>query len=86
MLVLVEQARDCLLGPGRREDVLSVEEQTMLEVSGLGGGLGLRGVVLVLSVFTYLPKGIYGAWLLFFVSARTNKRHHHHLLAYLWRF
>jgi hypothetical protein len=26
---------------------------------------------------TYLPKGIYGAWLLFFVSARTNKRHHH---------
>ena len=25
----------------------------------------------------YLPKGIYGAWLLFFVSARTNKRHHH---------
>jgi hypothetical protein len=27
---------------------------------------------------TYLPKGIYGAWLLFFVCARTNKRHHHH--------
>ena len=27
---------------------------------------------------TYLPKGIYGAWLLFFVSARTNKRHHLH--------
>jgi hypothetical protein len=26
----------------------------------------------------YLPKGIYGAWLLNFVSARTNKRHHHH--------
>ncbi len=26
---------------------------------------------------TYLPKGIYGAWLLFFDSARTNKRHHH---------
>ena len=26
---------------------------------------------------TYLPQGIYGAWLLFFVSARTNKRHHH---------
>ena len=25
-----------------------------------------------------LPKGIYGTWLLFFVSARTNKRHHHH--------
>jgi len=25
----------------------------------------------------YLPKGIYGAWILFFVSARTNKRHHH---------
>ena len=23
---------------------------------------------------SYLPKGIYGAWLLFFVSARTNKR------------
>jgi hypothetical protein len=22
---------------------------------------------------------VYGAWLLFFVSARTNKRHHHHL-------
>ena len=21
---------------------------------------------------------VYGAWLLFFVSARTNKRHHHH--------
>ncbi len=29
---------------------------------------------------SYLPKGIYGAWLLFFVSARTNKRHHHHHL------
>ena len=27
----------------------------------------------------YLPQGIYGARLLFFVSARTNKRHHHHL-------
>ena len=26
---------------------------------------------------TYLPQGIYGARLLFFVSARTNKRHHH---------
>ncbi len=24
------------------------------------------------------PEGIYGAWLLLFVSARTNKRHHHH--------
>ena len=31
------------------------------------------------SYFTYLPKGIYGAWLLNFVSARTNRRHHHHL-------
>ena len=29
---------------------------------------------------TYLPQGIYGARLLFFVSARTNKRHHHHRL------
>ena len=29
---------------------------------------------------TYLPQGIYGARLLFLVSARTNKRHHHHLL------
>ena len=28
---------------------------------------------------TYLPQGIYGARLLFFVSARTNKRHHHDL-------
>jgi hypothetical protein len=26
---------------------------------------------------TYLPQGIHGARLLFFVSARTNKRHHH---------
>ncbi len=25
-----------------------------------------------------LRQRIYGAWLLFFVSARTNKRHHHH--------
>ena len=30
---------------------------------------------------TYLPQGIYGARLLFFVSARTNKEHHH-----LWRY
>jgi hypothetical protein len=29
-------------------------------------------------VSLYLPQGIYGARLLFFVSARTNKRHHHH--------
>jgi hypothetical protein len=27
-----------------------------------------------------LPQGIYGARILFFVSARTNKRHHHHLI------
>ena len=26
---------------------------------------------------TYLPIGIYGPWLQIFVSARTNKRHHH---------
>jgi hypothetical protein len=26
---------------------------------------------------TYLPQGLYGAWLLFFVSARKNKRNHH---------
>jgi hypothetical protein len=26
---------------------------------------------------TYLPQGVYGARLLFFVSARTNRRHHH---------
>ncbi len=31
-----------------------------------------------LSYGTYLPQGIYGAWVLFFVSTRTNKRHHHH--------
>ena len=31
----------------------------------------------LVSYGTYLPKGIYGAWPLFFVSARTNKRHHH---------
>jgi hypothetical protein len=30
-------------------------------------------------VGTYLPLGIYGARLLFFVSARTNKRYHHHV-------
>ena len=30
------------------------------------------------SLLWYVPSlGIYGAWLLFFVSARTNKRHHH---------
>ncbi len=34
---------------------------------------------------SYLPKGIYGAWLLFFVSARTNKRHHHHRAVHLVR-
>ena len=34
--------------------------------------------VLCITLKTYLPKGIYGAWLLNFVSARTNKRHHHH--------
>ena len=28
-------------------------------------------------VWYVLPQGIYGVWLLFFVSARTNKRHHH---------
>ena len=34
---------------------------------------------------TYLTKGIYGAWLLFFVSARTNKRHHlHDLCVRVW--
>jgi len=26
----------------------------------------------------YLPQGVYGSRLLFCVSARTNKRHHHH--------
>ena len=31
-----------------------------------------------LMVRTFLK--IYGAWLLFFVSVRTNKRHHHHRL------
>ncbi len=30
---------------------------------------------------TYLPKGIYGDWLLFFVSARTNKRRHHQFVS-----
>jgi hypothetical protein len=35
--------------------------------------------LLTASYGTYLPQGIYGARLLFFVSARTNKRHHHHL-------
>ena len=37
---------------------------------------------------TYLPQGIYGARLLFFVSARTNKRHHQVLLVVdegVWR-
>ena len=37
---------------------------------------------------TYLPKGIYGAWLLNYVSARTNKRHHHQANGYrspTWR-
>ena len=28
-----------------------------------------------------VPKGIYGALLLFLVSARTNKRHHHQVVA-----
>jgi hypothetical protein len=37
----------------------------------------------LVSYGTYLPKGIYGAWPLFFVSARTNKRHHHHHQAVL---
>ncbi len=27
--------------------------------------------------FLKVTKGIYGVWLLFFVPARTNKRHHH---------
>jgi len=36
-----------------------------------------RTFLLFLSYGTYLPKGIYGACLIFFVSARTNKRHHH---------
>ena len=27
-------------------------------------------------------KDIYGAWLLFFVSTRTNKRYHHHMGSY----
>jgi hypothetical protein len=26
---------------------------------------------------TFLPQGVYGVRFLFFVSARTNKRHHH---------
>ena len=29
-------------------------------------------------VYISTVDNIYGAWLLFFVSARTNKRHHHH--------
>ena len=32
---------------------------------------------IITSYGTYLPQGIHGARLLFFVSARTNKRHHH---------
>ena len=43
--VLGEQVRDGLLGAGRREDVLLVEEQALAQVGGLGAGLGLRGVV-----------------------------------------
>ena len=46
--VLGEQARDGLLGAGRREDVLLVKEQALSEVGGLSAGLGLRGVVVVL--------------------------------------
>ena len=33
-----------------------------------------------------LPQGIYGARLLFFVSARTNKRHHHHSALHLYKW
>ncbi len=32
---------------------------------------------IITSYGTYLPQGIYGARLLFFVSARTQKKHHH---------
>jgi hypothetical protein len=34
----------------------------------------------IISYETYLSEGMYGAWLLFFVSARTNKRHHHRIV------
>ena len=46
--ILGEQARDGLLGAGRREDVLLVEEQALAQVGGLGAGLGLRGLVVVM--------------------------------------
>ena len=46
--VLGEQTRDGLLGAGRREDVLLVEEQALAQVGGLGAGLGLRGLVVVM--------------------------------------
>ncbi len=46
------------------------------KLTAIGNNQNISFLPAIASYGTYLPQGIYGARLLFFVSARTNKRHH----------
>jgi hypothetical protein len=74
-------------GPSRTGRGLRGEE----EGGGVTSGPGAARTILLFHIISARPSKqplmvrtflkVHGAWLLFFVSARTNKRHHHHQLS-----